>query len=102
MEPERKPPKPVAAGSEGCIRKCKQSEITTAKCEAQEEEELRTALLAELRRDLVLSKMDTLKIERLGVALKNRLISVRQCLALQCGLLDRLFPDGLPDGEGTT
>ena len=48
-----------------------------------EEEDLREALLARLRCELVLAKIDTLKIERLGVALKHRLISVRQCLALQ-------------------
>ena len=51
--------------------------------ESQDEEQLRDALLAELRCELVLSKINTLKIERLGIALKHRLISVRQCLARQ-------------------
>ena len=83
MTEERKTPGPAATGTEGCIMKYKQSKSSTRGMEAQEEDELREALLAELRCDLVLSKMDTLKIERLGVALKNRLISVRQCLARQ-------------------
>jgi len=46
------------------------------------EDELREALLAQLRHRLVLSKIETAQIERLSVALKRGLISVRQCLAL--------------------
>ena len=46
------------------------------------QDELREALLARLRLQLVLTKFETLRIERLGVALKHGLISVRQCLAL--------------------
>jgi hypothetical protein len=83
MIEERKTPGPGATGTEGCIMESKQSESSIQGLESQEEGALRTALLAELRCELVLSKMDTLKIERLGVALKNRLIGVRQCLALQ-------------------
>ena len=48
----------------------------------QSESELRAALLARMRLELVLSKIDTLRIQRLGVALKTGLISVRQALAL--------------------
>jgi hypothetical protein len=83
MIEERNAPGPGATGAEGCIKEFKQSETSIQGLESQEEDELREALIAELRCELVLSKMDTLKIERLGVALKNRLISVRQCLARQ-------------------
>ena len=58
-----------------------------------EEDELREALLAELRCELVLSKLDTLKIERLGIALKRRLIGVQQCLALQVADDNAAFHD---------
>ena len=83
MEPERKTPGPAATGTEGCIMKSKQSESSTQEPSSQEEGALRTALLAELRQDFILTKFDLLEIERLGIALKNGLISVRQCLALQ-------------------
>lgn len=88
MIEERETPGPVAAGSEGYTGVHfngveTPSESSIQGLESQDEDELREALLAELRCELVLSKMDTLKIERLGVALKNGLISVRQCLALQ-------------------
>ena len=79
MKPKENPG-PAATGTEGDSKYHKQPKTSTIK---DEEQELRTALLAELRRDLLLSKIATLKIERLGVALKHRLISVRQCLALQ-------------------
>ena len=83
MTSERKTPGPAATGSRGHNVEVRQSKTSIQGLESQDEEELREALLAELRCELVLSKMDTLKIERLGVALKNRLISVRQCLARQ-------------------
>jgi len=47
-----------------------------------EDDDLRAAFLARLRLEFIQSKIDTLKIERLGVALKCGLISVRQALAL--------------------
>ena len=88
MTEERKNPGPGATGSEANFKmhfKGNETppESSTQQPESQDEDELREALVAELRCELVLSKMDTLKIERLGVALKNGLISVRQCLALQ-------------------
>ena len=88
MIEERKSPGPAATGSEAnfkvhFMQNETPSEGSTQGAESQDEQELREALLAELRHDLVLSKFDTLKIERLGVALKHGLISVRQCLALQ-------------------
>jgi len=83
MNSERKTPGPGATGAEGCNVEVRQSESSIQGLESQEEDDLREALLAELRCNLVLSKMDTLKIERLGIALKHRLIGVRQCLALQ-------------------
>ena len=49
---------------------------------ATTEDELRAALLAQLRLRLVLSKIERVQIERLGVALRYGLISVRQALAL--------------------
>lgn len=48
-----------------------------------EEEDLHEALLARLRLEWILAKFNTLQLERLGVALKHRLISVHQCVALQ-------------------
>jgi hypothetical protein len=83
MEPERKTPGPAATGTEGCNVEVRQSETSIQGLESQEEGALRTALLAELRQDFILAKFDLLEIERLGIALKNGLISVRQCLALQ-------------------
>ena len=48
-----------------------------------EDADMREALLAELRQDLIICKMDQIEIERLGLALKQGLISVHQALALQ-------------------
>ncbi len=88
MIEERKSPGPAATGSEANLnvhfmRNETPPERSTQGPESQDEQELLEALLAELRCEFVLSKFDTLKIERLGVALKHGLISVRQCLALQ-------------------
>jgi len=94
MTEERKTPGPGATGAEGCKRKHKQLESSTQGLESQDEDELREALLAELRCELVLSKMDTLNIERLGIALKHRLIGVQQCLAIQAN------PASFADREG--
>ena len=56
--------------------------MTAPRPESQDDDELREALLARLRLELILSKIDSLRIQRLGVALRHRLISVRQSLAL--------------------
>ena len=79
MEPERKPPQLDGADG-GADSKGMPQKISTSQTGIQE---LRDALLAELRRDLLLSKIATLQIERLGIALNCGLISVPQCLALQ-------------------
>ena len=83
MKSKRETPGPAATGSRGRNVEVRQSETSIQGLESQDEDGLREALLAELRCDLILSKMDTLKIERLGIALKNGMISVRQCLARQ-------------------
>ncbi len=56
--------------------------MTAPRPKEQDEDELRDALLARLRLELLLSKIDSLRIERLGVALNHGLISVRQALAI--------------------
>ena len=88
MRSERKSPGPAATGSEADFKvhfpsNEIHSEGSTQGAESQDEDELREALLARLRLQLILTKFDALKIERLGVALKYGLISVRQALAIQ-------------------
>ena len=79
METERITPPPVGA-DDGAGSNLAPKKITTSQTDTQE---LRDALLGELRCELLFSKLATLEIESLGIALNCGLISVRQCLALQ-------------------
>ena len=60
--------------------------MTAPRPKEQDEDELRAALLARLRLELILTKLYALQIERLGVALKHGLVSVSQALALDQAL----------------
>ena len=79
MEPEIITPPPGGA-DDGADSKIKPQKFSTSQTDTQE---LRDTLLGELRCELLFSKLATLEIESLGIALNCGLISVRQCLALQ-------------------
>ena len=59
------------------------AEVDTAVKDRCDNGAVRDCLLAEFRCVLILSKLATLEIEQLGIALKHGLISVPQTIALQ-------------------